>query len=184
VVNPGPTDVYCPRPGDIGLTQIADWGGRVIRLGQWLNGEGIADYQHAFVYIGQARSLNPDADMIVEAMPQGARQIRNWHDPARTRWLVCPDEYRSAVVASALGFIGVGYSFADYAALAAHRLHIPAPHLERYIRDSGHMICSQLADRAAAEGGWHLFKDGRWDGYVTPLSLNALWLSLPQGAAA
>lgn len=172
---------YQPKIGDIGLTQISGAGGKAIRFAQWLNGEGWDDYQHAF----QVGRVDPDGTVwIVEAMPQGARLIRNWHDPARTRWIVCPDQYRDAVAASARGFVGVGYSFADYEALAAHRFHIPAPHLERYIRDSGHMICSQLVDTAAAEGGWHLFDDGRWPGYVTPLSLNALWLSLPPGARA
>lgn len=67
------------------------------------------------------------------------------------------------------------YSVADYFALAAHRLHIPAPHLKRYVRSSGHMICSQLADAAAAEGGWHLFEDGRWPGDVTPGDLYRLY---------
>jgi hypothetical protein len=174
--------IYQPRPGDIGLTQISGWGGKAIRLGQWLNGEGWEDYQHAFVVSEPARKFRDE--MIVEAMPGGAQHVENWHAPARTRWLICPDEYRDAVAASARGFVGVPYSVADYFALAAHRLHIPAPHLKRYIRDSGHMICSQLADAAAAEGGWHLFADKRWPGDVTPLSLNKLWLSLPRGAHA
>ena len=177
MVHLGPTE-YRPRPGDIGLTQISGWGGKAIRLGQWLNGDGFADYEHAFVYVGQGRSLNSEAHMIVEAMPRGAHMTENWHDPSRTRWLVCPDLLRSAVVRSAGGFVGVPYSVADYVALAAHRLHVPAPHLRRYVRDSGHMICSQLADAAAAEGGWHLFRDNRWPGDVTPGDLTALWWKL------
>jgi hypothetical protein len=165
---------YEPRPGDVGLTQISGAGGKAIRLGQWLNGEGWEDYQHAFVFIGRLDGL-VGADWIVEAMPEGARMVQNWHDARRARWLICPDEHRDAVAASARGFVGVPYSVADYFALAAHRLHIPAP---------GHMICSQLADAAAAEGGWHLFDDDRWPGSVTPLSLNKLWMSLPPGARA
>jgi hypothetical protein len=173
---------YQPRPGDIGLTQISGAGGKAIRLAQWLNGEGWDDYQHAFTVTEyRAGETRP---WIVEAMPGGAQHVRNWHDPSRTRWLICPEPYRSAVAASARGFVDVPYSEADYLALAAHRFHIPAPHLERYIKDSGHMICSQLCDTAAAEGGWHLFHDNRWPGYVTPLSLNRLWSSLPQGARA
>lgn len=172
---------YQPKPGDIGLTQISGAGGKAIRIAQWLNGEGWADFQHAFM----VTEVDDRGDIhIVEAMPGGAQHVANWHDPARTRWLICPDKYRDAVAASARGFIGVGYSAADYVALAAHRFHIPAPHLERYIKDSGHMICSQLVDAAAAEGGWHLFDDNRWPGYVTPLSLNRLWESLPRGAHA
>ena len=163
---------YAPQPGDIGLTVITGWG-RLIRVGQWLNGDGFADFEHAFVVTGvrgQAHNVT-----IVEAMPEGARQVGNWHPADRTVYLRCPAEYREAVAASARGFIGVPYSFADYFALAAHRLHIPAPHLKRYVRDSGHMICSQLADTAAAEGGWHLFDDGRWHGDVTPGDLYRLY---------
>lgn len=172
---------YQPKPGDIGLTQISGAGGKAIRIAQWLNGEGWADFQHAFMVTD---ILPSGREMIVEAMPGGAQHVSNWHDPSRTRWLICPDEYRDAVSASARGFVGVPYSVADYFALAAHRFHIPAPHLEQYIKDSGHMICSQLVDAAAAEGGWHLFDDRRWPGYVTPLSLNRLWESLPRGAHA
>jgi hypothetical protein len=174
---------YRPRPGDLGLTQISGAGGKAIRFAQWLNGEGWEDYQHAFGVTEYRQGL-PNKPWIVEAMPGGAQHVKNWHDPARTRWLICPDEHRAAVASALRGFVHVPYSAADYVALAAHRLHIPAPHLERYIRDSGHMMCSQLVDAAAAEGGWHLFDDGRWPGYVTPLSLNKLWLSLPPGARA
>lgn len=174
---------YQPRPGDIGLTQISGWGGKAIRLGQWFNGEGFADYQHAFVFIGRLDGLVGD-DWIVEAMPEGARMVQNWHDARRARWLICPDEYREAVAASARGFMGVPYSVADYFALAAHRLHIPAPHLKKFITQQHSMICSQLVDAAAMEGNWHLFSDDRWPGYVTPLSLNKLWLTLGPGGHA
>lgn len=166
---------YVPQPGDIGLTQISRWGGRAIRLGQWLNGDGYADYEHAFVVVAEAGTASSDP-VIVEAMPGGAQMVSNWHDPARTHWLICPDEYREAVAAAARGFTGVPYSWADYASLALHRLHVPAPHLRAYIRTSKHMICSQLADRAAMLGGWKLFDDGRWEGDVTPGDLNRLWV--------
>lgn len=174
---------YEPKPGDIGLTQISGWGGRAIRLGQWLNGDGYADYEHAFVVTEYRQGL-PTTPWIVEAMPGGAQHVKNWHDPARTRYLVCPDEHREAVAAAARGFVGVPYSWLDYTSLALHRFHVPAPHLRAYIRDSGHMICSQLADAAADRGGWHLFDDGRWEADVTPGDLNRLWVSLPEGERA
>lgn len=166
---------YVPQPGDIGLTVITGWG-RLIRLGQWLNGDGFADYEHAFV-VTEYDPRGDSGPMIVEAMPGGARHVRNWHPADRTVYLRCPAEYREAVAASARGFVGVPYSVADYFALAAHRLHIPAPHLKRYVRDSKSMICSQLADAAAAEGGWHLFEDGRWPGDVTPGDLYRLYVA-------
>lgn len=175
---------YQPRPGDIGLTQISGGGGAAIRLGQWLNGDGFADYEHAFV----VTDVNPDGLVrIAEAMPGGAQHVANRHDPARTRWLICPERHREAVAGAAFGFANrrVPYSVADYVAIAAHRFHLPAQHLiKRYVQSSGHLICSQLADRAAEQGGWHLFDDGRWDGDVTPGDLNALWLRLTPGARA
>jgi hypothetical protein len=36
------------------------------------------------------------------------------------------------------------------------------------------MMCSQLADQCRADGGSHLFDDGRWPGYVTPLDIGLL----------
>jgi hypothetical protein len=81
----------------------------------------------------------------------------------------------------------VPYSFLDYAALAAHRWHIPTPGLKRFVGDTGHMICSQLVDQAAADGGWRLFDDQRWPGFVTPgalwqLCFNHPWYADPRGA--
>jgi hypothetical protein len=150
--------------GSIGVTQIAGDVGRLIRIGQYLNGDGFADYEHAFVYLGNGQ--------IAEAEPGGARIAELTEYSARnTAWLRCPPEYGEAVAAAARAFTEprpVPYSAADYFALAAHRLHLPIPWLRDYVKSSGHMICSQLVDRAAAAGGWHLFADGRWDGYVTP----------------
>jgi hypothetical protein len=113
---------------------------------------------------------------IIEAEPGGALlSPLSRYDADRIAWLHCPDFARGAVVAAALSFKGVPYSFLDYGAIAAHRLHLWAPGLKHYIETSGHMICSQLADRAADKGGWHLFADERWPGYVTPGSLRRLY---------
>ncbi len=176
---------YSPKPGDIGLTQISGWGGKAIRAAQWLNGDGFDDIQHAFTVTEYRQGL-PTRPWIVEAMPGGAQHVKNWHDPARTRWLICPDEYRPAVAAAARlqAERKVPYAWLDYASLGAHRLHVPAPHLRAYIAASGHQICSQLVDYCAKEGGWHLFEDGRWEGDVTPGDLNLLWKQLPEGARA
>lgn len=149
---------YDPRPGDIGLCKITGAGGRAIRFAQWLNGDGYADYEHAFVVVGDGK--------IVEAMPGGAVHVENWHEDAK--YLRCPENARGAVAAAAIGLVGVPYSFADYASITAHRLHIPFPLLRRYVAASRHMICSQLADYAAEYGGWKIFDDGRWPGDVTP----------------
>jgi hypothetical protein len=84
------------------------------------------------------------------------------------------DDQRRAIVAQALACKGIPYSAADYFALAAHRLHIPAPQLKDYISTSQHMICSQLVDWCYLNSGVHLFSDGRWVGYVTPADLAGL----------
>lgn len=162
-----------PKAGDIGLTQISGWGGKAIRAAQWLNGDGYADYEHVFVV---SHVYEDGTIWIVEAMPGGAQTYNNWHDLARCRWLICPDEHREAVAAAARSYIGVPYSVLDYASLAARRIHLPVPRLRKYIKNTKHMICSQLADQAAADGGWHLFNDNRWAGDVTPGDLNKLWV--------
>lgn len=165
---------YTPQLGDIGLTQIKGAVGLGIRIGQWANGDGFADYEHAFVVVG--RPKGEAWDMIIEAEPGGARVVAlEEYNLSRVRWLKCPDMNRETVSAAALGLVGVPYSFLDYASIAAHRMHIPAPHLLAYIKSTKHMICSQLADYAAQDGGWNLFDDGRWPGDVTPGDLNRLW---------
>lgn len=152
--------------GSIGLVEIPGDVGRAIRFGQWLNGDGYENYEHAFTYLGDGE--------IIEAEPGGARIVAFHYSLRNVIWLPCPAEYGDAVAREARELEGVPYSFLDYAALATHRLHIPAPGLRDYIADTGHMLCSQLCDEAARRGGWHLFHDGRWAGYVTPGALYAL----------
>jgi hypothetical protein len=152
---------YAPNLGDIGLVRIKGAVGKGIRFAQWLNGDGFADYEHAFTYVG--------AGQIVEAEPGGARRASlSQYADRLVVWLRCPSPYGFAVADAAWTLIGTPYSFLDYQALAMHRFHIPAPGLRRFIANSGHMICSQLCDHAAMVGGWHIFDDGRWEGYVTP----------------
>jgi phosphoglucomutase len=81
---------------------------------------------------------------------------------------------RTAVVAAARARIGTPYSAADYFAIAAHRFHLPVPWLRAYVASSKHLICSALVDRVFLDAGVPLFQDGRWEGYVTPASLDEL----------
>ena len=160
------TGVGEPQLGDIGLVRIPGAGGLLIRVGQFLLGEGFADYEHAFVFVG--------AGELVEAEPGGARVRQlSEYDAAAVVWLRCPAQYGAGVAAAARRMAGVPYSWLDYAALALHRFRIPAPGLKTYIGDSGHEMCSALADRAAMLGGWHLF-GGVWEGYVTPAMLRRI----------
>jgi hypothetical protein len=84
------------------------------------------------------------------------------------------DEQRAAVAGAARGYVGVGYSFLDYAAIAAHRFRLPIPWLRKYVASSKHLICSALVDKCLQDAGVQLWDDGRWNGYVTPADLAAL----------
>lgn len=152
---------YAPQQGDIGLVRIHGAVGAGIRFAQWLNGDGFADFEHAFVYVGGGQ--------LVEAEPGGARLAAlAEYASERVVWLRAPLSCGPAVAEAARQLTGVPYSFLDYEAIALHHFHIWAPGLKRYIGSTGHMICSQLADEAARRGGWKIFDDGRWPGYVTP----------------
>lgn len=173
---------YVPKPGDIFVRRMGGPAGPAIRFGQWLNGDGFRDFEHAGVVTAVENAHDDEyVDiLVVEAMPGGA--VEAWHrgvhlsDVGGYGWafLPAPVGLAANVVACARKYKGVGYSALDYDALALHRFHIPAPGLKHYIDDTGHMICSQLADRAAADAGWHLFADNRWPGYVTPGDISGL----------
>ena len=162
-----------PGIGDFGLTQIAGAGGAVVRVGQWMLGDGFSEFEHAFVYVGNGS--------VIEAEPGGAR-IRSLaeYETFTVQWssekIQLTDAQRAAVVDSANGLLGTPYSFLDYCALAAHRLGLkPLDALIKgRVESSRHLICSQLVDRIYADAGVHLFNDGRWPGYVTPGDLYGL----------
>jgi cell wall-associated NlpC family hydrolase len=155
-----------PQPGDFGLTTISGTVGRLIRFGQWLNGDGFSVYEHAFIVIPGGK--------LVEAEPGGARigELSEYTNVSvdYSSWPLT-DEQRHAVVGAATALLSTPYSALDYLALATHRLHIPAPGLRSYISSTGHMICSQLVDEVYRRAGVQLFNDGRWPGFVTPGSL-------------
>lgn len=155
-----------PRPGDFGLVGVNGTAGRLIRVGQWLNGDGFRDYEHAFLVL--------DDNELVEAEPGGAR-LRSLDDYAAagvvySSWPL-DDPQRAAIVAAGRDMLGTPYSALDYLAIALHRFHIPAPGLRSYIATSHHTICSQLVDACYMFAGVQLFADGRWPGWVTPASL-------------
>lgn len=160
-----------PQPGDFAVVRMNGATGRLIRLGQWLNGDGFADYEHAFVYIGDG--------LVVEAEPGGARRgSLGYYAHAPMLWstgrIALTDGQRATVVAAALGYVGVPYSFVDYLSIMALRFRLPVPWLHRYVANSGHMICSQLVDQCYQDAGIRLFPDGRWPGDVTPGDLYRL----------
>jgi hypothetical protein len=156
-------------PGDFFLAPIQGAVGRGIAIGQWANGEGFKKIQHAGIYYGNGYT--------VEAMPGGA--IMGHLDTYREEDLIwssnafdLTQKQRDAICMAAKGYLKTPYSFLDYDALAARRFHIPVPGLEDYIKATGHMICSQLVDQCYIDADVQIFHDGRWQGYVTPASLD------------
>lgn len=166
--------ISAAAPGTIGLVPMSGYGGRLIRIGQALDGDGYEDFEHAFVWLG--------GGMIIEAEPGGARivplryQAIHWCERIATLLHASPQ----AIDDVAATLKGIPYSWLDYAALTAHRLHVPVPGLRRYIASSGHLICSQLADLLYQRLDAHIYDDQRWNGYVTPGALYRRDLELSQ----
>lgn len=162
-------------PADFFLVPMKGIGGKAIQFGQFLNGDGFDPVQHAGMYLGNGQTI--------EAYPGGAiRGSIEAYSPDSIVWSsglfdLTPVQRRD-IVETSLGFEHVPYSFLDYEALAAHRFHIPFPGLKGFIDDTGHMICSQLVDKAYQLAGVELFDDGRWPGYVTPGDLYNLVRSI------
>ncbi|RPE27228.1 hypothetical protein [Kitasatospora cineracea] len=157
-----------PLPGDIGLTSIRGPVGRLVRAGQWLNGDGFGAWEHAFLVLPGER--------LIEAMPGGARIVPLDTYDRRDVLFMAPNgltrQQRLDICEAGAAYEGVPYSFLDYVALATHRLRLPAPGLHAYVASTRHMICSQLVDQAYRDAGVHLFDDDRWSGYVTPGALH------------
>jgi len=169
-----------PDVGDFCCIPIKGAVGRLISLGEWVNGDGFGDYDHAEVYVGMP-DINAPYGYTFGAYPGGAAYVP----------LSCPADklpgavwstgrieltatQRADILKYCAASKGIGYSAADYFALAAHRLHFPAPGLKHYIASSGHMICSQVVDFIYMKSKKYLFNDNRWPGYVTPAELAKL----------
>jgi cell wall-associated NlpC family hydrolase len=160
------------QPGDWAVVRMDGQTGRLIRLGERLNGDRFTMYQHALVYAGDG--------MIVQAMPGGAQLVERGVEDGDL-WsggiLNPTPAQRDAIVLAARSYVGTPYSWLDYAALALHRLHLPSRRLKAYIGSTKSMICSQLVDQCCADAGVHLFDDGRWPGYVDPAALAGVLLN-------
>jgi hypothetical protein len=177
-----------PLPGDFRVVPVGGAGGKLIELGEWLNGHGFAQYQHAEVFVGSdigplAGTLavkqlgTPSLGYVVRAQPGGAKLALLDRVPGElwsTGRIIISGRQRQLITQASLGIIGTGYSSLDYLALAIHHFGISAPGLQAYISSTNHMICSQCVDWAYLQGGVHLFSDNRWPGYVTPADLAAV----------
>lgn len=160
-------NTYTPQPGDYFLTQITGFSGFLIRIAQALTGDA-SRYTHAGVIL--------DDDTVVEAMPSGAQivplaDILTRDTLAFSRFDLTDDQ-RAAIVVEARKLEGVRYSFLDYLLLGLLSIGIKPPKLRKAVHGSGHMICSQLVDKAYNRAEIYLFEDGRDSGDVTPGDLS------------
>jgi len=163
-----------PPAGSIGLVKVEGVVGEAIRVGQWFDGDGFEDYEHAFMLY--QRGSQAALSTVVEAEPGGTRFAGlEEYRGRKVLWLPCPEQYTTAMMMAAVTYVGLPYSFTDYAAIAAHHLHLPVARLlEAVVEHSHHVICSQLATACADKAGWPLFPPGEWPGYVTPGALAKL----------
>lgn len=168
-------------PGDVGFYTIAGAVGRWVSLGQALLGDECI-FSHAFIVV----QMRPGGTLqCVEAMPGGARLA-----PVSGRMglgygyvrLPLAIEQRDQISREAISLTsyrqgrGIGYSFADYLALALWEWDVPGSKLvRRYVERSSRMICSQLVDYVLCRAGFHAFNDGRLPQDVTP---GQLWWQL------
>lgn len=165
----------------------------LVRAGQWTLGE--TGYpQHVAVVVQAAGPPPwPEPARIVQAMPSGAEEIALTPEHftkdyvyVRPAYAVGEPfrigyEYRSQgfkVAHAARTYVGTPYSFLDYAAIAGLHLGVENGPIRRYVTTTGHMICSQLADQAMSDAGFHVFDDGRLPQDVVPSALYRQLLSL------
>lgn len=160
-----------PLPGDFAVVSMGGQGGALISAMEQIAYDHATHWDHAFVYTGGGK--------IVQAEPSGAqvRPLGTYEYAIWSTGILFPTAVqRGAIIAAAERYAAekVGYSWLDYAAIAAHRFHVPAPGLKSFIASTRRMICSQLVDQCWLDGGYHLFSDGRWPGFVAPIDLGLL----------
>jgi hypothetical protein len=183
------------RPGDIMFARhvrprAADL---LILAGQTLLGQPGYPHHVAVVTRAETPFLWPK---IVQAMPSGAEEIEigqeHWtgdyvylrpayipRDPLGEQGHIDWIGQAETVTNVARHYIGTPYSFLDYAALAGWHFGVRNGLIRRYVKSSGHQICSQLADQAMSDAGFHVFDDGRLPQDVTPAALYEKLLAMP-----
>ncbi len=179
------------RAGDIMFSNISGAPGLLVKFGQWLLAKTERDelnINHVGVVVQAAKGIH-QWPLLVQAMPHGAEEIelnpeKHWTKGQvylRPRYgMVTRLEGLTRlsavsqginVATSAKDYIGTPYSFADYAAILGLHLGVRNGLVRRYVTSSKHMICSQLADQALSDAGFHVFTDGRLPQDVMPIEL-------------
>lgn len=155
------TEIKQIKYGDIGLTTIGGVLGFFVSLGQHLAGDSCR-FTHAYIVL--------DDETVIAAQPGGARidKLSDYDNKSVYLQRDLTDDQRKLIVQHARSLEGLSYSFVDYLAIALARFGIKPQWLQKYIANTGHMICSQLCDEVYRRAGIHLFNDGRLAQEVTP----------------
>jgi hypothetical protein len=187
------------RPGDVIFPTIHGYAGALVGAGQFILGDATSGewkVRHVAMVAQAQTPPNQYGTRIVQAMPSGAEEIdltrasfADGFPILRPDWSLITDRPVPiagggvAVAISARRYIGVPYSFADYAAIAGRHVLALQPTqrtpFDRYVSNSHRMICSQLVDQALTDAGYHLFDDGRIPQDVTPAALYRKLLTMP-----
>jgi hypothetical protein len=162
-----------PRPGDFAVVDTRTRASLLTWLGKKLSRGGFRMFDHAVI----CSRVRRGTVYVVEAMPNGAQENVWQYDDHDHLWSTGIVRTSTKAGKAALAYVGKRCSWRDHAAIAAHAWHLWAPGLRLYMRSTGHLIGSQLVDRAELDAGVHLFADRRWRGYVRPSDLADLILA-------
>lgn len=146
---------YTPKPGDIGLVGSNSLIGLFVRFGQVVVGDH-SFVTHAYVVLHDGN--------IIEAMPGGAKfaKVDKYPNPVYSKYRLTPDQ-RDAICEEAIRMEGTPYSFLDFLSIFLTHLvekkWVPYKYswlpqkVKQRVRESGHMICSQLCAEAYRRAG-------------------------------
>lgn len=172
------------QPGDFCVLPMAPPGGPLVELAQTIQQDVESRrlhqpqrYEHAEVYLGDGLTASAYANRRgIRPLSCPPEQVQGalWSSGL----IELTAEQRDAIVQWCYDHPNVQYGALDYVALTAHTLGLDTRWLQNRIKSDKSYICSQYTDAAYLAAGVHLFSDGRFEGFVTPLSLALMLESL------
>lgn len=197
----GPIGGFVPGwfPVAVGQMMLAD---RTARLTwrRWRKMRHVLVVTQASQFAEIGKPVSDSLPRAMQAMPRGAEEIelteaRHWTSEyvfVRPNYPagylahygdgqdIPAERFGQAVASKARSYIGTPYGFLTYAALVAEHL-LPGRQqwLADYISSRKEMICSQLADQAMSDAGFHVFDDGRLPQDVVPAELFRALIDMP-----
>lgn len=191
-----PTDL---RPGDLmfgpigglvpgvipvgaGQVALAPWKTR-LSWRKWWRMRHAATVTHAAAEPAARTMMDPSGVLIAQAMPSGFEEVPLGSHRWTPDYVFIRPPYgpgQAAEVAEhaiRMAMRKVPYGFEDYAAIGAHRAHLPVPHLDAFISRvdaDGYprrSICSQAVDAQLTLAGFRVFADDRLSQDVVPSEL-------------